>query len=297
MLFFLTLVAMMAFAANSLLARLALLDETMGPAGFTGIRLAAGALLLAIILMRRSGNAGAEEKARPSLKVEMLPGSWRSALALLVYAYAFSLAYVTLGAATGAFVLFSTVQATMISYGLWKGERPGRLQWAGMALAAIGFVTLVGAGVTRPDPVGTALMIVSGVAWGVYSLQGRGTTDPVGATAGNFIRTVPAALILIAAALWNEPFSLNGIGLALLSGIAASALGYIVWYRVLPALAASTAAICQLSVPLIATIGGVVLIDESLTPRLLLAGTAILGGIAMAVLFKAPGKAPGRQAD
>ena len=291
----LTVVAMTAFAANSLLARLALLDETMGPAGFTGIRLASGALFLAIILMRRGGRAESGTNGRPSLKVEALPGSWPAAIALLVYAYAFSLAYVTLGAATGAFILFSTVQATMISYGLWKGERPRPLQWAGMALAATGFLILVGSGVTRPDPLGTVLMILSGVAWGVYSLRGRDTTDPVGATAGNFIRTIPAAFVLVAMALWTEAFSLDGVGLALLSGTVASALGYIVWYRVLPALAASTAAICQLSVPLIATVGGVVLIDEDLTARLLLAGTAILAGIAMAVIFRAPEK--NRQAD
>lgn len=279
----LTSVALVSFAANSLLARLALADGAMDAAGFTGVRLASGALVLAVLLLFRwratdHGTGGGK-----------LPGNWISGSALFVYAIAFSLAYLRLGAATGALVLFTTVQMTMLGWGYVRGERPGPVQAAGIAIAIAGFVALVSPGLVAPDPLGTALMIVSGMAWGVYSLRGRSTTDPAGDTAGNFIRTVPLAAVLTLAAIAAGSITVTGLWLSLASGILASAGGYIVWYRVLPHLAAMQAAILQLTVPVIATAGAVVFIGEPLTPGFVLAGAVILGGVWLALVSKSRG--------
>lgn len=274
---FLTIIAMVAFAANSILAREALGDGTMDAAGFTGLRLASGAVALALVLMLRRKD-----------KVEAVPGSWASALALFVYAVAFSFAYVQLGAATGALILFVSVQMTMIGWGIACGERPRSMQWLGIFMALAGFVYLVSPALTRPDPVATALMITAGIAWGVYSLRGRGTRDPIGDTAGNFIRTLPLAMALLAFALVGQgsidgEMSGRGIVLAVASGVLASAAGYVVWYRVLPHLAAIAAAIVQLSVPVITAAAGVLFLAEPLTIELTLAGVLILFGLALAI--------------
>jgi drug/metabolite transporter (DMT)-like permease len=274
---FLTAIAMIAFAANSILAREALADGAMDAAGFTGLRLASGAVALALVLALRL-----------TAKGKVVPGSWLSALALFVYAIAFSFAYVQLGAATGALVLFVSVQLTMIGWGIVRGERPSALQWAGIVMALAGFVYLVSPALTRPDPVATMLMITAGIAWGVYSLRGRGSRDPIDDTAGNFIRTMPLALALLAFAtlVQDNPagtLSGRGIGLAVASGVLASAAGYVVWYRVLPHLAAIAAAIVQLSVPVITAAAGVLFLAEPLTIELVLAGMLILSGLALAI--------------
>lgn len=274
---FLTIIAMVAFAANSILAREALGDGTMDAAGFTGLRLASGAVALAFVLMLRRKD-----------EVKAVPGSWASALALFVYAVAFSFAYVQLGAATGALILFVSVQMTMIGWGIACGERPRAMQWLGIFMALAGFVYLVSPALTRPDPVATALMITAGIAWGVYSLRGRGTRDPIGDTAGNFIRTLPLAMALLAFALFGQgsiigEMSGRGIVLAVASGVLASAAGYVVWYRVLPHLAAIAAAIVQLSVPVITAAAGVLFLAEPLTIELTLAGVLILFGLALAI--------------
>ncbi|VVT07177.1 DMT family transporter [Rhizobium sp. EC-SD404] len=274
---FFTIIAMVAFAANSILAREALGDGTMDAAGFTGLRLASGAVALAFVLMLRRKD-----------EVKAVPGSWASALALFVYAVAFSFAYVQLGAATGALILFVSVQMTMIGWGIACGERPRAMQWLGIFMALAGFVYLVSPALTRPDPVATALMITAGIAWGVYSLRGRGTRDPIGDTAGNFIRTLPLAMALLAFALVGQgsiggEMSGRGIVLAVASGVLASAAGYVVWYRVLPHLAAIAAAIVQLSVPVITAAAGVLFLAEPLTIELTLAGVLILCGLALAI--------------
>lgn len=274
---FFTIIAMVAFAANSILAREALGDGTMDAAGFTGLRLASGAVALAFVLMLRRKD-----------EVKAVPGSWASALALFVYAVGFSFAYVQLGAATGALILFVSVQMTMISWGIACGERPRAMQWLGIFMALAGFVYLVSPALTRPDPVATALMITAGIAWGVYSLRGRGTRDPIGDTAGNFIRTLPLAMALLAFALVCQgsiggEMSGRGIVLAVASGVLASAAGYVVWYRVLPHLAAIAAAIVQLSVPVITAAAGVLFLAEPLTIELTLAGVLILFGLALAI--------------
>jgi drug/metabolite transporter (DMT)-like permease len=276
--FVLTTAAMLAFAANSVLCRLALRDTTIDPAGFTGLRLLSGALVLWLIVRMRSNAA------------TQTGGSWRSGFALFAYAAAFSFAYVSLSAGTGALLLFGAVQATMVIGGWRRGERIGPLQAAGLALAFAGLVVLVLPGITAPPLHGAALMLLAGVAWGWYSLRGRGVADPTAATAGNFLRALPMAAILAVVCFAALRFDLRGALYAVLSGAVASGLGYAVWYTALRGLRAASAASVQLSVPVIAALGGVALLGESISWRLLIAAVAILGGIAL--VLRAPRTTP-----
>ena len=277
----LTALAMVAFAANSVLARLALRTTAIDASTFTAVRIGAGAVVLVLLARSRRGSGVRGERA-PRERA----GSWASALALLGYAAAFSFAYLSLSAGTGALVLFGAVQITMIGAGWAAGERLSGRQLAGTALALAGLVVLVAPGVRAP-PLGAAgLMAASGVAWGVYSLRGRGAGAPVAVSAGNFARAVPLALgLAVAAALAGRPPQLDGLGLAyaVASGAVTSGLGYAVWYAVLPALRASTAATVQLSVPVLAALGGVALLAEPVTARLAVASAVTLGGIALVV--------------
>ncbi|MCB8838174.1 DMT family transporter [Aurantimonas sp. VKM B-3413] len=274
----LTTLAMIAFAGNSLLARLGMASGTADPLGFTGLRLSIGAAVLALILQL--------SHARKPSEARRFAGSWASAAALFVYALAFSLAYGRVGAAVGALVLFAAVQATMIAWGLFKGERPSLREALGLAAAFAAFVWWLTPGLTRPDPLGTGLMVLSGAAWGVYSLRGRGAGDPMRATAGNFIRTLPLALPLIAVSAIKGGMTGEGILIAAASGGITSALGYILWYRALGGLTALSAAIVQLCVPVIAALGAVLFLSETLGPRFVLAGLIVIGGIAFALLSK-----------
>ncbi len=270
----LTTVTMIAFAANSVLCRQALGGEHIDPVGFTAVRLLAGAVTLVILMCLSPG------QQRRSLRRN---GNWRSAAALFVYAISFSFAYVTLDAGAGALILFAAVQATMIGVGLWRGERPGLIEWAGMATAMAGLAYLLSPGLSAPPAMGAALMAVSGVAWGAYSLQGRSESRPTAATAGNFVRAAPF-MLLVAALLWpNLSGDMEGILLATASGALASGIGYAIWYAALPGLMASTAATVQLTVPAIAAIGGVLFLGEIATLRLLIAGGLILGGVAITI--------------
>ena len=284
--------AMLAFAGNSLLCRMALKHTTIDAASFTAIRLLSGAGMLWLVVRLTRGGASAERKGEP------LPGNWLSAFALFVYAAAFSFAYVSMSAATGALLLFGSVQATMIGYGAWAGERLRTLQWAGIALAVAGLVTLLLPGLDAPDPLASLSMVSAGAAWGVYSLRGKaapnpGLNNPTEVTAGNFLRTVPMALALALVVSQLLPDGLRpdrtGMAYAGLSGALASGLGYAIWYQALPALKATHAATVQLSVPVIAALGGVLLIGESLTGPLVLASVAILGGIALVIMQKKSG--------
>ena len=261
----LTAVALLAFAANSLLARAALGQGGMDPALYTGVRLLSGAVVLAVLLRGRRG----------------MPGTWAGAGALLVYAAAFSFAYVRLGVAAGALVLFASVQAAMLGWGAVRGQAPGRRALGGMAVALAGLVALLAPGLARPDPGAAALMALSGIAWGAYTLLGRQGSDPAATTAGNFVRTVPAALLLIGV---GGAADLRGVLLAAASGALASGAGYAVWYRALPGLTVPQAAIVQLAVPAVAALGAVLFVNEPLSLRLVLAGTAILAGVGLAVL-------------
>lgn len=270
----LTATAMVAFAANSILARLALAGGAIDDMGYTGWRLASGALVLALlsqIVGRRPG-------------VPAVAGSWAQAAALFVYALAFSIAYLWLGAAVGAIVLFGAVQFGMMARAVAAGERPGPLEWAGLAAAFAALVWLVAPGVSAPAPAGVVLMVAAGLSWAVYSGLGRGSTDPLADTAGNFLRCLPVALVLMAWGWRVHPPDPAGLAYAVASGALASGLGYAVWYAVLPALPRATAASIQLTVPAIAAAGAVVFIGEALTARLVLASAAMIAGIALVIL-------------
>jgi drug/metabolite transporter (DMT)-like permease len=261
---------LLCFAANSLLCRAALGAGLADAATFTAVRLASGAVALALLL-------GATRRSRPS------GGSWGSALALFVYAGAFSLAYVRIPAGVGALVLFPAVQATMIGYSIAKGARLPRLQWMGvlLATAGLGWLTLPGAG--APDPAGAALMALAGAAWGVYSVRGRNAGDPIATTADNFVRAAPLGLAFLAAHAGVAHATAGGIALAVASGALASGGGYILWYALLPALGPARAGTLQLSVPVLAAIGAVLILHEPLTLRLAGAGAVIVVGVALAV--------------
>lgn len=267
----LTALALLAFAGNSLLCREALGREAIDPALFTLLRLAAGALTL-LLLMRMRGRARAG-----------LGGSWRAAAALLLYALPFSLAYVSLGAGTGALLLFGAVQITMLAVALRRGERLTSIQWCGFAVAVGGLSYLVLPGGSAPTLYGSLSMIVAGAAWGTYSLFGRGSRDPLGETAGNFVRSLPVALLATLAIHATLDATAAGISLALLSGALTSGVGYAVWYAALRGLSSSGAAVVQLCVPVIAAIGGVLLLGEPITARLALASVAILGGVRLSL--------------
>ncbi len=272
--FVLTCVALAGFAANSLLCRKALGAGLIDAASFTTLRIVsgAGALLALSALSGRTTSRGA--------------GSWGSALALFGYAIAFSIAYRRIGAGVGALVLFAAVQITMIGWGLLCGERPTRLEWIGLAVALGGLAALTLRGLDAPDLDGVALMAAAGAAWGVYSLRGRRAGTPLVTTAGNFVRAVPLALG--ASVIWfvvhDVHLSLRGALLALVSGSVTSGLCYSLWYAALPSLSATRAAIAQLCVPALAAAGGVLFLHESVTSRLVISGSAILGGVALAVV-------------
>jgi drug/metabolite transporter (DMT)-like permease len=270
-LFFLTLVAMIAFAGNSLLCRLALKQAGIDAATFTFVRIFSGAVALCLIVAVRKGSPRGI-------------GNWPSALALFAYAAAFSFAYVTLSAGTGALLLFGAVQATMILWGLRRGERLRGRQLAGLALALGGLVALLLPGLSAPPLAGAILMLGAGVAWGIYSLRGKAAGDPTTATAGNFLRAVPFAALLSFALLPGAHLDRAGFIYAVLSGALASGLGYVVWYAALSGLRAASAATVQLSVPVLAAAGGILLLGESLTLRFFLASMAVLGGIALVVI-------------
>lgn len=273
-LFLLTALAMTAFAANSVLARLAMATGEAGGWSFSLIRLVSGAVMLALIV-------------RP--KKALVSGSWFSAVALLVYAAAFSFAYLTLATGTGALILFALVQITMIGYGLARGERLGALQWLGVALALAGLVWLLSPGLDAPPLGGALLMAISGIAWGVYSLRGRGRSDATANTAGNFLRAAGLAVALSAVIFLLQPEpvpSAAGIGYAVTSGAITSGLGYAIWYAALRDLTASLAAVSQLTVPAIAAAGGVIFLAEPLTLRFILSVLCILAGVALASLAR-----------
>ena len=265
----LTSLTMVAFASNSLLCRLALQHAAIDAASFSSIRLVSGAVVLAVLARIGAGRA-------PPPRVD-----WAAATMLFAYVAFFSFAYLTLSAATGALILFGAVQLTMLAAGLHAGERFEPLGWAGFALALGGLVYLVSPGVTAPTPLGAALMTVAGVAWGVYSLRGRGLDNPLGATAGNFLRAAPMALALSAVLYSQAHASPAGILLALASGALTSGIGYVIWYAALKGLTAIRAAAVQLSVPPIAAFGAVLFLAEPLTPRLAMTSAAILGGIGL----------------
>ncbi len=268
-----TTLALVAFAANSLLCRWALAHTSIDAASFTTLRLASGAAML-VLLMHLRGASPIRE------------GQWRSGFALFVYAAGFSFAYLHLGAATGALLLFGAVQATMILLGLLRGERFRVLQWDGMVIAAMGLLVLLLPGATAPSLLGAGLMLAAGIAWGLYSFWGRSADDAAAATAGNFLRALPFALVMSVLMLGSADIDAPGALLAMASGALASGLGYVLWYAVLPHLASLRAAALQLVVPPLAALGGVLLLNESMSARLVFASVAVLGGMALVLRGK-----------
>ena len=271
----LTTLAMIAFASNSLLNRLALGRQAIDPTSYTAIRLTSGALMLFLLarLQRRNGPAGSR-------------GSWFSAAFLFLYAITFSFAYLSLSAGTGALILFGSVQLTMLVVAILGGEHPQPLEWIGLLLALGGLVYLVFPGLTAPPLVGSVLMTTAGIAWGFYTLRGRGSQNPLADTAVNFMYAVPLILVLWVFTFWNIHISVNGIILATFSGALASGVGYVIWYSALRGLTTNRAAIIQLSVPVIAAWGGVIFLSENISLRLWLAGMLILGGIGLSALSR-----------
>lgn len=269
----LTVLTMIAFAGNSLLCRVAFRHTSIDAASFSAIRLISGAMVLWLVAKlfytSRTGR-----------------GNWLSALSLFAYATCFSFAYMSLSAGMGALLLFGAVQATMIAYGISTGDRLRTLQLVGLVLALGGLVGLLLPGLSAPPLVGSILMLAAGVAWGVYSLRAKGTGDPTKVTAGNFLLTVPFALVLMIFMIDKVSLDSSGVWYAVASGAVASGIGYAIWYSVLPSLKATSAATIQLSVPIIAAFGGVIFLGESVTLRLVSASVAILGGIALAIRGK-----------
>jgi drug/metabolite transporter (DMT)-like permease len=268
-----TAVAMTAFAANSILCRLALGPPDIDATGFTTIRLLSGALTL--LAITHSSRRKRTEQSR---------GNWTSAAALFVYAIMFSFAYLRLDVGTGALILFALVQATMIGWGLAQGERPRPLQWLGLAGALSGLAYLVSPGLSTPSVDGSIMMGVAGVAWGVYSLRGRGTTDPIVTTTDNFVRAVPMVLIVAAVSYQSIELSPRGLALAIASGAIGSGVGYVIWYAALRGLSATRAATVQLTVPAIAAVGGLAFLGESISLRLAISAALILGGVGLTLM-------------
>ena len=267
-----TVFALVAFAMNSVLCRLALGRSTIDAASFSTIRLLSGAVVLLFI-------STLFKKAKPALP----RGHWTSAALLFLYAIAFSLAYISLSAGTGALILFGSVQATMLISALRSGERPHLLEWAGLFLALLGLVYLVLPGLAAPRPFHSALMAVAGISWGFYTLRGRGTRDPLADTTHNFVRALPFVVVVNLVMLREFHVSIRGAVLAVLSGALASGVGYVVWYTALKGLTATRAATVQLVVPILAAMGGVILLSENITTRLMLSALMILGGVGLAL--------------
>ena len=264
---------MIAFASNSLLCRLALTQTSIDPASFTFVRIFSGAVALWLIMKMRRGTREVE-------------GSWSSAVALFIYAAAFSFAYLDLSAGTGALLLFGAVQATMILWGFRRGERLDTIQFVGFFVAVTGLVVLVFPGLTAPPLFGSILMIGAGMAWGIYSLRGKAGRDAIAATAGNFLRAVPLAAALSIILFSRARLDHAGIFYAVVSGAITSGLGYVIWYSALSGLKAMSAATVQLSVPVVAAAGGILLLGEPMTLRYVIASIAVLGGIALVVIEK-----------
>ena len=270
---FLTAVAMLAFAANSLLCRMALVSTSVSPAIFSVVRLISGAVFLALLISLTRQKQG-------------MQGSWKGASYLFIYAAAFSFAYVAMNTGTGALLLFGAVQITMLIEALRKGETFSLPQWTGFSMAVAGLLILFLPGATVPPLIPAILMLCAGVAWGAYSLIGKSASRPLLMTTGNFVRCVPLSLLLLPFGI-TDSFSANGIILAVLSGALASGAGYAIWYSALPALSASLAATVQLSVPVLAMIMGWLILDERLTAQMLIAAAVTLSGVGLVIYFRA----------
>lgn len=277
----LTATAMLAFAGNTLLCRAALGAGLIDAASFMTLRVVSGAVMLALIVLPR------RRIARPRA------ADFKAAVALLVYIVGFSFAYVSLSSGAGALILFGAVQVTMLAWSFRSGERLTAVAWLGYLIAIAGLVWLVSPGLEAPDPIGSLLMAVAGIAWGAYSLIGRGSRDPTASIAASFALVVPPALVVSALALGNMSLTPTGATLAVASGAITSGLGYAIWYAVLPRLSTAHAASVQLTVPALATALGIVLLAEPLSLRLVSASIATIGGVAIVIAGRTEGTGAG----
>jgi drug/metabolite transporter (DMT)-like permease len=269
----LTLLALICFAANSVLCRLALGTRAIDAASFTSLRLFSGSLILLVIWLLNKGGRNSSSK-----------GSWLGSAMLFIYAITFSFAYITLETGTGALILFGAVQISIILLSMLSGNRLRPIEWLGICAAFGGFAYLVLPGVSTPSALGFILMTLAGIAWGAYTLIGRGSQNPLADTAFNFIRTLPAVALLLVLTLANASLSARGVFLAALSGAVASGIGYVIWYSALRGLTSTMAAVVQLFVPVIAALGGIAFMPEAVTLRLIMASALILGGILCVLL-------------
>lgn len=274
---FWTSLTLIAFAANSLLSRLALEQLLIDPASFSLIRLTAGAIALSFILFTTNRNNLTNTS-------QSLEGNWFSAWMLFLYVVSFTFAYLSLNTGVGALILFGTVQTTMLMMAIVLGERPTFVEWVGILIALLGLVFLLLPGLTSPPLLASILMIIAGIAWGAYSLLGGKNVSPLGATAGNFIRAVPLSLIIFLILFQQTHYSIRGVLLAIISGAIASGVGYAMWYKVLQKISTTRAAVIQLMVPVIAALAGVVFLSELISLRLVLSAALILGGIGLSIL-------------
>ncbi|WP_286265906.1 DMT family transporter [Thalassotalea atypica] len=272
-----TCLAMLAFAANSVLCRIALSESEIDPATFTSIRLASGALTLFLLVSVQQASRKIKNKGT---------GSWLAAFALFIYAAAFSFAYVNIPTGTGAFILFSTVQLFLLVHALLNGAQLTKWQWFGFMFALIGLLVLLLPGIKAPPILSAVLMMLAGCAWGIYSIKGKAGTDPLGVTADNFTRTLPMVVLLNIVMISQFSIDIKGSVYAILSGVFGSAIGYAIWYTVLPKLQDTSASVVQLSVPVIATIAGVFLLSEAITIQSIVASLTILTGILIVLLSK-----------
>ncbi len=270
-----TSITMLAFAGNSILCRMALRDGAIDPASFTSIRLLSGAVALLLIVRLTSNHASIREH-----------GGWISALVLFFYAICFSYAYISLSAGAGALILFGFVQATMIAMALWSGDRPSVSEWLGWLLAIGGLVWLLIPGIEAPPAIGATLMALAGIGWGVYSIRGRSETNALLSTCSNFVYSIAFVIVLTAIMYTSADITNRGVVLAVISGALTSGVGYVIWYAALNYLSSMQAALVQLSVPAIAAAGGVILLAEPVSLRLLTSGALILGGISLALIQK-----------
>jgi drug/metabolite transporter (DMT)-like permease len=269
-----TLFALIAFAGNSVLCRLALGDSAIDAASFTSIRLASGVIML-LLLFKLSLKQDSQVTSK---------GSWLAAIMLFIYAIAFSYAYISLDTGVGALILFGAVQLSMILIGLFKGNKLHLAEWLGVLVAFTGFVYLVLPSLSTPSFLGFVLMTLAGFAWGIYSLLGRGSPSPIADTTYNFLRTTPLIVILVLVSLSSTHITQKGVILAILSGAITSGIGYTIWYLALRGLSVTQAAVVQLLVPIIAAIGGVLFANEMISLRLIVSSLLVLGGILIVVL-------------
>lgn len=276
-----TSIALIAFAANSVLCRLALDNEAIDAASFTAIRLFSGTIILFIIIgiSKRIKQPIIQNKKEPSSK-----GSWFGSILLFTYAITFSYAYILLDTGTGALILFGAVQITIVILSFISGTRLKPLEWLGMTIAFIGFIYLILPSITTPSATGFVLMAISGIAWGMYTLQGHSSKNPLTDTAFNFLRTIPLIIIIIITSLNTLTYTSEGIILALLSGGVASGIGYTIWYMALRDLSSLQAAVLQLLVPILSAFAGVIFISEIITAHFIISSIMVLGGILLVIL-------------